>query len=287
MTNHHITGIYRTLTHILIVAVMAVAIASCSSGRKVATAPGNAHKAPAMRVDRMQQIASAYQPWTSFYAPFSMKLDKPARFSVSGRATMEYGHSIHMSLRILGMEVGIVYIDSDSAFVADKFHRYVVAVPFSAISGRTGLTVADMQSLMLGRMFYPGKGSIDSIDNIVDLFSPATAGENILLTPRRTPHGATWYFTVNNLDALSALSVEADSYGDITVAFGDIIQTVAGNVAAHIDASGSIASKEFAASIEWNLGRAQWNGSRSAARPDFSSYQHISVAALLKALKNL
>lgn len=287
MTTHYITKIYHTLARIIIVAVMAAAIASCSSGRKTAPTAAGTHKAPAMRVDRMQQIASVYKPWTSFYAPFSMKLDKPARFSVSGRATMEYGKNIHMSLRILGMEVGLVYIDSDSAYVADKFHRYVVAMPFSAISRRTGLTVADLQSLMLGRMFYPGKGSVDSVINITDLFSPAASGDDLLLTPRRTPHGATWYFTVDNLDALTALSVEAENYGDITVAFGDVVQTIAGNAAAHIDTSGNIASKDIAASIEWNLGRAQWNGSRTAARPDFSSYQHISATALIKALKNL
>lgn len=288
MTTNHITSACRRLGYMLMTAVLIMAAVSCSSNRNT-SAPTAAvsGKAPAMRVDRLTQIAGMYSPWTSFYAPFSMKLDRPTRFSISGRATMEYGRSIHMSLRILGMEVGVVYIDSDSAFVADKFHRYVVAVPFSEISRHTSLTIADLQSLMLGRMFYPGKGAIDAAGDPTVLFSPAAEGDNLLLTPRRTPHGATWYFTVDKLDALSKLSVEADGYGDATVTFGDVMQTVAGNAAARIDANGTLASKNFAASIDWNLGRAEWNGSRTVSKPDFSSYKHISTAALFKALKNL
>lgn len=288
MTTNHITTSCRRLAFMLMAAVMILAVASCSTNRNTAApAAGAPGKAPAMRVDRLTQIAGMYSPWTSFYASFSMKLERPARFSISGRATMEYGKYIHMSLRILGMEVGVVYIDSDSAFVADKFHRYVVAVPFSDISRRTSLTIADLQSLMLGRMFYPGKGGIDAAGDATNLFSPAADGDNLLLTPRRTPHGATWYFTVDKLDALSKLSVEAEGYGDLAVTFGDVMRTVAGNAAAHIDASGTIASKNLAASIEWNLGRAEWDGSRTASKPDFSSYKRISTATLFKALKSL
>ncbi len=288
MTTDHITITCSRLSRIFIILLLTITAASCSSNRQQASVP-DAHpgKAPAMRVDRVQQIADTYTAWTSFYAPFSMKLEKPAKFSISGRATMEYGKNIHMSLRILGMEVGVVYIDSDSAYVADKFHRYLVAVPFSAISGRTGLTVADLQSLMLGRIFYPGKGCIGNVYNASDLFSPANEGSNLLLTPRRTPQGATWYYTVNDIDALTGLSVEAPDYGDINVTFSDVIQTVAGNAAARMDANGTVASKNISASSDWNLGRAQWNSSRTASRPDFSSYKRISTAALLKALKNL
>jgi len=268
-------------------AAVALSAASCSSHKQAAAPVVHPGKAPSMRVDRVQRIADTYSDWTSFYAPFSMRLEKPSRFSISGRATMEYGRNILLSMRVLGMEVGVVYIDSDSVLVADKFHHYLVALPFSSISSRTTLTLSDLQCLMLGRMFYPGQGCISGTDNPELLFSPAVEGDNLLLTPRRTPYGATWYFTADSSDVLSKLSVDVDGYGDIQVSFADVVRTVAGNAAGYVRATGTFASKNLAASIEWNLGRAEWNGKRRASKPDFSSYTRISPDALIKALKNL
>lgn len=287
MLSNRIATFRKTIYRVAIFVAVAMAVAACSSHKQATegnVAPG---KVGAMRVDRVQQIADTYKPWTSFYAPFSMKLDKPARLSVSGRATMEYGKNIHLSMRVFGIEVGVVYIDNDSAFVVDKFHHYVVAMPFSSLSSRTTLTLADIQSLMLGRMFYPGDGCIGSVNSPQLLFSPANEGENLLLTPRRTPQGATWYFTVDAANVLSKLSVEVPGYGDVQVSFGDVVRTVAGNAAATMTATGSFASKNLAASIDWNLGKAEWNGKRSASKPDLGSYKRVSAEALIKELKSL
>ena len=275
--------------HILRLTAAALILAStaaCSSHRNAGDAqssrPG---KVAAMPVSEVAALADTYKPWTSLYAPFSMRLSKPVSFSFSGRATMERDKAILLSLRLLGMEVGSVYIDNDSAFVADKFRRYLVAVPFSAVSARTQLTLPDLQSLLLGRAFFPGSGTIDSGKGAAQQFSPARNGELTILTPRRMPEGATWYFTIDASPALTKLTVEPDGMDEFTVTFSDIVESIAGSVASDIRAQGTFKGKQLDASIEWNMGKAQWNGNRSCDKPDYSGYRRLTIAELLGALK--
>lgn len=279
-------------THILrliVVALTVAATAACSSHRNGGEAAQQSRpgKVAAMPVGEVAALANTYKPWTSLYAPFSMRLSKPMNFSFSGRATMERDKAILLSLRILGMEVGSVYIDNDSAFVADKFHRYLVAVPFSAVSARTQLTLPDLQSLLLGQAFFPGKGTIDTSKGAAQQFSPAHNGELTILTPRRMPEGATWYFTVDASPALTKLTVEPDGLDEFTVTFSDIAESLAGSVASDVRVQGAFKGKQLDATVEWNMGKAQWNGNRTCTKPDYSGYRRLSIAELLAALKKI
>ena len=141
--------------YLFIALVLCGTAVSCSTQRTAGTAqttPSTETRAP-----QISELAGSCNEWTSFYAPFSFRLSKPANFSFSGRATMVYGEAINLSMRILGMEVGVVYIDNDSAIVLDKYHKYYLSLPLSSVTARTSITLSDIQSIMLGQPVYPGK----------------------------------------------------------------------------------------------------------------------------------
>lgn len=269
-----------------IILLILTTLASCSSHKKAgeATVPAKRPGVAAMRNPEISTVADTYRQWSTFYAPFNLRLARPVSFNISGRATMVRDKGIQLSLRMLGMEVAVAYITPDSAMVVDKFHRYVVAVPFTAITARTNLTVGDVQNILLGQAFYPGSGTIQT-GTADTQFSVSREGNDMILTPRRTPAGATWYFTVAPGPALSSIAIKPDGQETFTVTFSDIVESVAGSVASSVDASGKFRDKELKASVYWNMDKARWNEKRSIDIPDYSGYRHLSVNDLIEVLK--
>lgn len=280
----------KNILKILAVALMAAAVTACSSSRKAgadSSATPKPGKVAPMRVNDVKSLADTYSAWTSFYAPFSMRLAQPVSFNFSGRATMERDKSIFLSMRVLGMEMASLYANNDSVFLADKFHRYLVAVPFKSLSGRTQLTLGDLQSLLLGQAFFPGRGRLDALNDAQSLFSPAHNGNETILTPRRLPEGATWYFTMDNTPALTKIVVEPDGADAFTMVFTDFVETVAGRAASMVGVDGKFKNKRLEAAIEWNMDKARWDDGRKASKPSYDGYRRLSLADLLTAMKSM
>ena len=271
----------------LVMLPIALGSASCSSKKNAAAPAATSSKRPkvaALRNPEVSELAATYSPWTTFYAPFSMRLSKPVSFNISGRATMVRDQAIQLSMRMLGMEVAVAYINADSATIVDKFHKYIVSVPFPSIAGRTNLTVADLQNLLLGQAFYPGSGTITAGEADAQ-FSMEKSGDTLILTPRRTPAGATWYFTVGPGPELKSMSVKPDGLETFMMTFSDIVAGAAGSVASSVEASGSFRDKELKAAVYWNMDKAKWNEPRTIGIPDYSGYKQLSVTDLIQALK--
>ncbi len=265
-------------------AVAALLATGACSSKKQAARPGK--EVVGRRTPQVRSLGATYRPWTSVYAPVSLKLSKPSSFGLSGRATMVQGEYIHISLRVLGIEAGVVYIDTDSAFIIDKFHKVAVAAPFKAITAATSITLADLQGILLGQAVYPGSGAISDDRKVEQLFSSSTSEEGAtLLTPRRTPGGCTWYYTIDSTPALTKLDITIDSGGSVTALFSDPAETDAGLVAGDIAINALLGKQNFAASLSWDMGKAQWDSSRAASRPSLDGYRIMSASQLLKGLK--
>lgn len=69
--------------------------------------------------------------------------------SISGRVTMIRDRSIYMSLRMIGMEVATVYVNTDSIFATEKLHKQMLASDFDKTLGGK-LSVGELQGLLLG-----------------------------------------------------------------------------------------------------------------------------------------
>lgn len=257
-------------------------MAACSSHRQNATSAG----APAKRSAEVKNLAAGYTPWTTLYAPVNVSMQKPASFSFSGRATMEYGHYIHISLRVLGMEAGVIYIDNDSAYIIDKFHKRAVTAPLAALRNNASITLEDIQGILIGQAVYPGEGILHDNNRVQTLFSVSSGNDGTsILTPRRVPGNVSWYMTLSPLPALTSLDVDADGKGQVKARYSDITETPAGNVAASMDLLATVADHSLDMSINWSLNKAEWNSSRKASLPDLSDYKRISYTDLAKGLK--
>lgn len=95
--------------------------------------------------------------WQIVNSPISVSLSKPMDMSFNGRLTMEKDRNIHLSMRVFGMEVALMYIDTDSLYFIDKYHKYMFAEPLTSVLGSryNHLGVGDIQKLLLGQTKIP------------------------------------------------------------------------------------------------------------------------------------
>ena len=134
----------KILAKTLLVVMMAFLVASCHSSKSVT----------AVQTSKSSRSESA---WTNVYGSVNLSMTRPMSMGFSGKATMERGKYIHVSMRMIGFEVGSMYIDADSAYVVDKFHRYLFAEPLSVLLGERYdyLTIYDLQDIVLGQKPVP------------------------------------------------------------------------------------------------------------------------------------
>lgn len=132
----------------LVLAVLAIVTVSCRS--KHAVLEG-------------EPSATAFEPWTSVYASVNVDVDRPMSLGASGRTTMVKEEYVHVSMRFLGMEVAVLYLDTDSVYFVDKFHKYLFAEPLSTVLGARyqNLTLGDVQNMILGREKVPDAEGVE------------------------------------------------------------------------------------------------------------------------------
>lgn len=129
----------KAFRFLLIITIMG-ALGACSSSRRAA--------APAENVP----VDTA---WHSLYAPVKVNISSPMSLGASGRATMVRDSLLLLSLRFFGMEVAQVRADRDSAWLVDKYHKIYTSMPLDGLTASSGLTLADVQDLLLGQAFLP------------------------------------------------------------------------------------------------------------------------------------
>lgn len=280
----------KHLFRIALLLVLAVGIASCSARREAAgTAAGHSapHRSkPAKRIVEVAELAQTYSAWTTFSAPFSLSVASPMSMSVSGRAKMVRGECIYLSMRMVGFEVAAVYVTPDSCFFADKYHKVLLAEPLVSVTARTGLTLSDMQDILMGRAFYPGKGALCDVDLPETLFSPMEQDGLTILMPRRIPGGASWFFSIDAAPALRSITVQPDDFPEFIASYGEAADTPAGSVAPFVEVAGQVAGRDIEAALEWNLGKARWDEPLGDLTQAFKGYRRVSAASLLEQLKN-
>ena len=268
---------------------MAAGMSSCSSHRNATSQsqPSAPKKVKAKSIPETAALAQTYSSWETFYAPFNLKIVRPTSFSVSGRATMVRNQYIRMSMRMLGFEVAVVHIDSDSIYIADKYHKSLVVAPFSALTANTGLTVGDIQDIILGRAFYPGMGTLCDIEIPEILFSPSQDGDLTILMPRRLPEGAKWFFTIDSGPEMRRITVEPEGFPTFTADYGAVRNSEAGAVATDIMVEGAVDDKPIEAMFQWIHSKAKWNQSVSDPSIEFSGYRRLSADQLIQSLKQM
>lgn len=234
------------------------------------------------------QMADTYTDWTDLYAPITLRLEAPKSMSVSGRATMVNGKEILISLRMLGMELAVVYIDESKIYAVDKIHKQYIEEDLSRLLSGADITITDVQNILLGRVTNFGKGTITAAD--ADDFTFLAADNKWILTPVSQIKGAELHYIASRTDppALNDISLRIPGKGVLECAYSGLTETPAGTVAALITMLAPIDKKEVRASVEWNLGDAKWNEARSVNfKVPSASYKRIDAATLLKSIDKM
>lgn len=269
-------------------------LSSCGSKKNVVTQPGTPETETVATTDPLKAayayIAASYKPWTDVSVPVKLELKEPKHFSISGKASMVNGKSVYMSLRFLGMELGAVYVDTDSIYILSKMQRMAYVESLDVFSRNFGITLDDIQSLLLGRAFVPGKGSLQLSDE--KSFKIAALGEIITLTPVKLPRNVSWHFkvvTTGTADTFRAtvgrLTVDPAGHQPVTALFSSPVETPAGIVAGEVNLSGTLRKKQLSANVIWDMKRAEWNKGISPSVPSVpSGYSRITTQGLLELL---
>ena len=278
----------KFLFKVVVAAVIAFAIPACSSHKKnvVENTPSASKRVKAKSIGEVASLAETYKDWSSFYAPFTFRCSQPLGLSLSGRASMVKDEFIYLSMRMIGFEVASLYIDRDSAFLADKYHKIMVAAPLESITARTGLTVSDLQDILLGRAFYPGQGTLCSIEIPETLFSPMDLDDGLIaLMPRRIPSGVAWQFVIDAEPSLRRLSVEPEGLSTFLVDYSEISETPAGAAASLVMITGEIGNHSIEAMTQWNLSKATWNQPVAPPSLSFKGYRRISPEQMIESIR--
>lgn len=140
-------NIFFTLACVL----LCIAVTSCRSNKET-VASGSEYT----------QENAADNDWTDLYIPVTFEMKSPKKVSFSGRMTMIRDRNICISLRFLGMEVGVLDLTPETVTAIDKYHRVAVQEPVTPLLLMTGLAYSDIQDLLLGRASDKARSKIDA-----------------------------------------------------------------------------------------------------------------------------
>ena len=276
--------------HIIIYIIAAMMLPACSSHREVVSANSNIEtqqQRPGKRSPILSLLAESYTSWHDVYLPVSLNIKTPVSMGISGRATLVRDSLIHISMRMLGIEVAVAHVTPDSVWLVDKFHHYLCAAPIAAITGPNNLSLSDIQDMLLGRAFYPGRGTFSTNYDAGSLFNVQSDGDLLKAAPRRLPSSHNWYFILNDVPQLQAFCVTISDKAQFSLNYSNLNTTTpAGSAAAKVDATGSFSSLNLHAVVEWNFSKAKWNSNRTENwEVPSSGYKRISASQLISALR--
>lgn len=238
----------RLITRLLLITIITALTASCGSSRK------NAHTTGGYTPGETSSPASQQLSWTDLSLPVTVSVTRPASLRVSGTMTMVNGKDIHISMRMLGFEVGAAYITSDSIYAYAKLQRVYVAESISRLLGGLDADISDLQSLLIGApvtLPSPGAGSS------VDIVTSDLTGQPLDIT------------------------LTTDSGRKARITYTPQQGTP---LASQADISATTSGRQLAASLsyDWSRAKADTGASKTFSIP--SGYRRIEAASLLKSL---
>lgn len=276
----------------ILLALLASIVCACSTQRHAAieSSSESSSESSGLSLDkRFSLLTSAYTGWSDVYMPVNLRLQQPSSLSVSGRCTMVRGREIHISMRVLGMEVAVVYANTDSVFAVDKFHKMYLAESLGNILKGYDLTISDIQDLLIGHAFMPGAGTL--APDMASSFSlhQSLNSTSWNITPRKTTAGIEWFFTASSdaTPTIESLTVTPRGRDQIQCIYSGIEDSPAGPVAQNGRLKAPLGKNNFEADFRFNFGSAKWNQDRKIKFALPRGYNRIDMQSLVKNLKSM
>lgn len=282
----NIKNIFPHICRLAALALLVTAI-GCSGSRHAASdTAGQASDLVSPRTVTLTGIADSYLSWQDLSVPVRIALRQPASVTLSGRLTMVRDESIHLSFKMLGIEVASAYLDRDSAFVYERLHKYLLAEPMDRITGRTSLSLADMQDIILARICAPGTGTLKSSNTAA--FSLTGTDNGTLITPLGTRNYSLTFLMKPGIPPLpEILTVDIPSAGKSTISYADWTATSAGTNPQRLELNGRLSGKPLDATVTLDYEQARWNTAPKNKWSVPRKATRISIVALAEMLKHM
>ena len=236
--------------------------------------------------ERLQEVAAANCPWTQLNLPLKVSLKSPDKLSLSGRIYMRRNHDIYVTLRVLGIEVANMYVNTDSIYVADKAHKYYLAEPIDRIFAGASLSIGDIQDALLGRAFINNRGTLSA-----DMLNQVTVadGENNSwdISPQSKINGSISYsFRLSDNDnSMQSFTVDTGSK-QYSCSYSDPTTIDGSRFMQRMSISTKVGKTEIDATLALDFDNVKWEVPESARWRTPKNYRRINPRALSQAFKN-
>lgn len=273
--------------HYIVIPALVALLASCGSHR---AALNPDQLATASVEERFDAMVSSYKPWHSLSVPVRAELRSPSRLSLSGRAYMVKDSLIHISMRVLGFEVALMHVTRDSIYCVDKIHHLALIEGIDRLSVNSGITLGQLQSLLLGRAIIPGQhDKLSRKSRSVTLKAPDNESAAWTLTAEST--GKYPFSCVYDVDPtvnqVSAVSVVLPGHKPVTVSYLSPVECQLGYLPSSLSCDMSVSGKQLDASLRYTPGSLKVdNVDIPAFRRPGSNYRIIKAVDLIKSLSS-
>lgn len=271
----------------LIISAFCIFVASCGSQRRAVSPEELATASVEQRFDAM---VASYKPWHTISMPVRVELKSPSKVSLSGRAYMVSDSLIHVSMRVLGFEVAVMHVTADSVYCVDKIHKLAVIESIDRLSASTGITLGQLQSIMLGRAIVPGEGvKLSRKAKNVKLTSPAADFDGWTMTA--SAKGAHPYECVFNVEGennqIASIAVSIPGRKTVSCDYNDWSACEIGQIPQSLSCDFTASSKRINAVLKYTPSqvKADTGDMPSFKRPG-KGYRIISAVDLFKSLSS-
>lgn len=269
-------------SHFITLSIISLLVFSGCHSSKRSLRSGEPLPENATLTQRYDALVDGYGNWSDVTVPVSFVLSSPQRFSISGRAKMIHDESIDISLRMLGFEVGRIYLTVDSVHVMVKPKKVYMSESLAEVSRVFKFSVGNVQDLIMGRPFVLG-GSTLSPDtrNLALRFIEGDAW-SIMLAPSIS--SASYGYRVCADNFLEYL-VAGYNNGYLTASCGysaPVNVDGVGVVSPDVDINVVNPKQKIEASITWKWDNARWNEGIESEWTVPRGYKRIKAADVIK-----
>lgn len=284
----------RNIYFALATAVAVALLSSCGSRR--ATVAPDYGDASGLEVNTdaktdFAALAQSYTLWESVTMPVRVSMTSPKSFSISGTMKMRQGESILVSMRMFGMEVASAYADNDSVLIYAKAMNLYYSAPVAELSEKYGITLANIQSILLGQVFVPGAPALNASD-IKEFKFDKKENAAFSFYPKKTPADIGWSYSAirigDEAPVLVGMEITPAAGHPVLCTFTGHEATGAGMAAGNISVTTGINGKDVAVELTPTLSKARWNDTQAIKPPKISSKaRRVNSDELYKMLKKL
>lgn len=250
--------------------------------------------------DDFKEMTSGYATWTDVTMPVKVNVTRPKNLSVSGTLTMNYGRSVSLTMKMFFIEAASLYADNDSVLIVSKPMGVYYTESMSKFQETFGLSLSDLQSLVLGQACEPGNGTATESSAKVFNISEYQLGAGlegfagVEIAPKKATKGLDWkYIAVSPNDAtlglprLFSVNIEQGAHL-LSAEYSKSEDTPAGLIASKMQVHGRANRFELAVEVTSTPSRASWNTGSTPKRPNIPfSAKRISTEQIYNIIKSI